>query len=359
MRIISIVNQKGGCGKTTTAINLAACLAMKERRVLLLDLDPQGHSSLGLGHRPEEASPNLYDVLCGETSLNEVLIPEIQTGLTIAPANLLLSAAEQYLTGGNDRERRLLNHLRDLHSPFDYILIDCPPSLGLLTINALRASDEAIVPVETSLFSLYGLTKLNETIEMIQENCSHLIDVRIILTMFNPRTRISQEIHREITHQFPSSIFKTVIRNTVRLREAASQGKPITSYAPGSIGFEDYNALAQEVLADEEQILTTDLLTRTREVKTGLVHEKGEVLITIQMPGAKDVRIAVDFNEWIPDRKVFSIRDENGLWKKVIRLSPGNYQYRIVVDGQWREHPDNPNLVENGCGGHNSLLTVE
>jgi chromosome partitioning protein len=359
MRIISIVNQKGGCGKTTTAINLAACLAMKERRVLLLDLDPQGHSCLGLGHRPEGASPSLYDVFCGEADLNEVLVPQVQPGLTIAPSNLLLSAAEQSLAGANDRERRLLNQFRILRTPFDYILIDCPPSLGLLTINALRASDEAFVPVETSLFSLHGLAKLNETIQMIQANCSHLIDARIILTMFDPRTRISQEIRREITEQFPSSIFKTVIRNTVRLREAASRGIPVTSYAPGSIGSEDYNALAQEVLADEEQILTSTPLTHTSEVKTSLVNEKGEVLITIQMPGAKDVRVAGDFNEWIPDRKVFSIRDENGLWKKVLRLSPGNYEYRIVVDGQWQEHPENPNIVENGCGGYNSLLTVE
>jgi hypothetical protein len=177
--------------------------------------------------------------------------------------------------------------------------------------------------------------------------------------MNDPRTRFSREIQGEIDKHFPNLTFQTTIRNNVRLREAASFGQPITQYDPRSIGFEDYAALAQEVLTVEEHLLETAMLNDAHETFTHPVGKQGEFLIAINEPDAEDVRIAGDFNEWIPDRKVFSIKEEDGLWRKILRLSPGRYQYRLIVDGQWREDPANPQVVENYHGGYNSLLTIE
>ena len=231
--------------------------------------------------------------------------------------------------------------------------------MGLLTINALRASDETIVPVETSFFSLHGLGKLTETIDMIQSTCGHAVDVKILLTMNDHRTRFSREIQKEIEEHFPNRIFTTVIRNNVRLREAASFGQPITEYDPRANGFEDYSALAQEVLAVEGEHLEMGAPKENLVQLANPLRKEGEVLIAINDPRAKDVRIAGDFNEWIPDRKVFSIKEEEGIWRKILHLSPGRYQYRLIVDGQWREDPSNPEIIENYQGGYNSLLTVE
>jgi chromosome partitioning protein len=325
----------------------------------LLDLDPQGHATLGVNQKPDESASSMYDVLCGSAQINEILLHDVQPYLSIAPSNLLLSAAEQLLAGTEAREKQLLKQLADLDRSYDYILIDCPPSLGLLTINALRASDEAIVPVETSFFSLHGLGKLTETIDMVQSTCSHFLDIKILLTMNDHRTRFSREIQREIEKFFPKRIFSTVIRNNIRLREAASFGQPIAQYDPKSIGHEDYSALAKEVLEVEEQHY--EMRDSAEEVASlsSPMRREGDVLIAIKEPEAKDVRIAGDFNEWIPDRKVFSIKEEEGIWRKILHLSPGRYQYRLVVDGQWREDPTNPEIVENYQGGYNSLLTVE
>jgi len=359
MRIISIVNQKGGCGKTTTAINLAACLAMTGHQVLLLDLDPQGHSTLGLNQRLNEDSSSMYDVLCGTVPLDEILLHDIQPGLSIGPANLLLSAAEQLLAGTENREKHLLKQLSALDRSYDYILMDCPPSLGLLTINALRASDESIVPVETSFFSLHGLGKLTETIDMIQSTCNHIVDLKILLTMKDFRTRFAREIQKDIEKFFPNRIFSTVIRNNVRLREAASFGQSIAQYDHRSNGFEDYSALALEVLAVEEKYLGLEAQRSVGETMTNPLQKHGDVLLAIKEPSAKDVRVAGDFNEWIPDRNVFSIKEDDGLWRKVIRLSPGKYQYRLLVDGKWQADSTNPEIIENFDGSFNSVLTVE
>ena len=253
MRTIAIINQKGGCGKTTTAINLASSLAGRKRRVLLIDLDPQGHASLGLNIKPENVTKGMTEVLTQGMALEDVICEAISPELDLAPANIALSAAEPLLSNVQKKEQRLLLAIGALKRSYSYIIIDSPPSLGLLTFNALRASREAIVPIEMSFFSLHGLAKLSEIIDVVRRHTGHQVAVRALATMVNHRTRLTQEILREIQRHFEGRFFRTFIRNNVRLREAVSHGMPITEYDSGANGATDYAALAEEVLALEEK----------------------------------------------------------------------------------------------------------
>lgn len=251
MRVISVINQKGGCGKTTTTINLGACLAAAKRRVLLIDLDPQGHTSLGLNIRPEEITKGMTEVLTQGAELSDVVLESISPNLDLAPANLTLSAVEQLLAEAPHKEQKLLRALQTLRRSYQYVIIDSPPSLGLLTFNALRASHEAIVPVEMGFFSLHGLAKLMEIIDVLARHTGHEVKVRALATMVNTRTKFTQEMIDEIRRHFQGRIFGTLIRSNVRLREAASHGLPIIEYDAESIGAHDYHALARELTMTE------------------------------------------------------------------------------------------------------------
>ncbi len=254
MRTIAIINQKGGCGKTTTAINLSACLARLNRRVLLVDLDPQGHASLGLNLKPENLRKGMTEVLAQGTCIDDVICEAISPNLDIAPANVTLSSVEQLLGSVPQKEQRLLSAIQSSRHAYDYVILDAPPSLGLLTFNALRASDEAIVPVEMGFFSLHGLAKLIEIVDVVARHTGHEVIVRALATMVNLRVRFSQEILGEVQRHFLERTFKTVIRNNTKLREAASHGLPIAEYDPGANGAADYTALAQEVVALEKNL---------------------------------------------------------------------------------------------------------
>ena len=351
MRVIAIVNQKGGCGKTTTAINLAACLAAQSRNVLLIDLDPQAHATLGLSIKPEEAERGMYEVLSGEAMLDEV-ITRILPRLSLAPSNIALSAIEQFLAGTPERERQLAARIAALQEPFDYVLIDCPPSVGLLTFNALIACQEAIVPVETSFFSLQGVVKLSETIKLIGEKIGHEISVRILPTKVDRRAGYAKEILLKMRERFSDVTLATAINLNDKLREAAGLGLPITEYAPDSTGFKDYMALAREVISAERG--------RAKDRPTGLgPQSRSGVLFAIDAPGAHDVKLAGDFNGWIPDRDVLSLKDDSGLWKKFVFLGPGSYQYKFVVDDEWREDPHNHVVAQDTLGGQSSVVVVE
>ena len=280
MRIISVINQKGGCGKTTTAINLSACLSQLKRRVLLVDLDPQGHASLGLNLIPEDISRGMTEVLTQGTFLDDVICESVSPNLDVAPANITLSAVEQMLADSTHKEKKLLGAFEKMRRNYHYVIIDSPPNLGILTFNALRASELAIVPIEMGFFSLHGVNKLKEIIEVLGRHSGHHVQLRALATMVNIRTRITQEVLKEIQQSFDGHIFGTLIRNNVRLREAARHGVPITEYDSRSIGALDYQSVAQEVLAMEA---TTE--TRLSEVGTlkpvmpvveiGAYHQKG------------------------------------------------------------------------------------
>jgi chromosome partitioning protein len=353
MRVVAIVNQKGGCGKTTTAINLAACLAAQSRNVLLIDLDPQAHATLGLSIKPEEAERGMYEVLIGEASLEEV-INQVLPNLSLAPSNIALSAIEQFLAGTPERERQLAARLATLGDRFDYVLIDCPPSVGLLTFNALIACQEAIVPVETSFFSLQGVVKLSETIKLISEKVGHDITVRILPTKFDRRASYAKEVLTKIREQFSAVTMATTINLNDKLREAVSLGLPITEYAPDSAGSKDYMALAREVIAAEAS------KGRAPDAEIGFgPQSRSGVLFAVKAPGAHEVKLAGDFNGWVPDRNVLTLKEDGGVWKKFVFLAPGSYQYKYVIDNEWREDPHNGLSVQDSLGGQSSVVVVE
>jgi chromosome partitioning protein len=251
MRVIASANQKGGCGKTTTAINLSSSLSLKGQKVLLIDFDPQAHATMGLNVKPGELEKSIYDVVTpnkDEPLAIEDILWSIRENFDLAPSNIILSAFEQELSGLEGRENRLLQAIQPLEGKYDYIVIDCPPSIGHLSFNALRASEEVIIPIDMSLFSLRGVSKLLEIIILLKDKIGHDIRSRALITMFDRRTRYSRIVLEKVKAEFQSNVFETVIRYNIRLRETADFGLPVGDYDKHSIGHEDYENLADEIL---------------------------------------------------------------------------------------------------------------
>ncbi len=248
--IISIVNQKGGVGKTTTAVNLAAGLAETGKFVLLVDLDPQGNATSGLGVKYQELEKGLYNAITGEHRLHDVVHNTGHAGLRVAPATPDLAGANVELVNIDGRERKLLDALSEVSHAYDYIIIDCPPSLGILTLNGLVAADHILIPVQAEYYALEGLGQLLKTITLVRENIKPDLNVLgAVLTMFDSRNRLSEEVLHELYKYFPNNIFRSVIPRTVRLAEAPSYGKSIFHYEPKGKGAKAYERLAKE-LAD-------------------------------------------------------------------------------------------------------------
>jgi len=252
-RIIAVVNQKGGVGKTTTAVNLSAYLANLGKQVLLVDLDPQANatSGLGLDHRNLEAG--VYEAIIGAKSLNQVIKRTMQTGLQIAPATLSLAGAGVELVSLDNREFRLSSIIEEIKKDYDFIIIDGPPSLGLLTINSLVAADEVLIPIQSEYFALEGLSQLLETISLVQNNLKPSLGILgAVITMFDRRNKLSESVMEELYKYFPNHIFRSVIPRSVRLAEAPSYGRTILQYDPKSKGGRAYESLAKEILMTEK-----------------------------------------------------------------------------------------------------------
>lgn len=248
-KIISIVNQKGGVGKTTTSINLGAYLAHFGKRVLLVDVDPQANATSGLGVDHSKVEKGIYDVLMGDCSVSEVILKTKQDNFFLIPATVNLSGALIELVEVENREFRLLSALEEIKENFDYIIIDGPPSLGLLTVNILVASDRILIPIQSEYYALEGLSQLMETISLIQNNLRPQLGILgVVITMFDKRNRLSALVRDELYKYFPNKVFKSIIPRTVRLAEAPSYGLSILQYDPKSSGAKAYEDLAKEII---------------------------------------------------------------------------------------------------------------
>ncbi len=446
MRIIAIANQKGGCGKTTVTINLAACLAREGRRTLAIDLDPQGHCALGLAVPEEQIEVSIAHVLEAEPGSEALdlgrVIWQISSNFDLIPSRVELSKLERGLANVQDREQRLLKALRSVEQRYDFVLIDTPPTIGFLTESAMFAADEVIVPVDTGYFSLHGLSKQLDTIRGMRDAWDKTLPLRIIANHYDVRTKLGREILAEMRKRHGDAMFTAFINFNTKLKESASLGQPITEYDPSSVGCRDFVAFARELIAtpiptaspslaptpvvvraadpvvgrtpedktlieradalaaDADKLLATTqtLIGRGRTAQqespppaattepTASVaasepaapmpdptpaqtaqkieqiygpHAVGDgVIFRVHAEGATRVQVAGDFNDWNPSRTPMQHVDKDTFQIKV-PLEPGRYMYRYVIDGHWRNDPENHYVQTNPFGELNNVVEFE
>ena len=252
-RIIAVANQKGGDGKTTTSINLAACLAEKGKKVLAVDMDPQGNLTSGLGVDKDSVEKSIYELIIGEVDIKEVINKEVLENLDIIPTSIDLSAAEIELIGVDDKEYILRNAIDQVKDQYDFVIIDCPPSLSMLTINAMTTADSVIVPIQCEYYALEGLSQLIHTVELVKDRLNSKLEIEgVVFTMYDARTNLSLQVVENVKDNLQQNIYKTIIPRNIRLAEAPSYGLPINKYDPKSTGAESYMRLADEVIEREE-----------------------------------------------------------------------------------------------------------
>jgi len=409
MKIISIANQKGGCGKTTTAINLAAALSMNGEKVLLVDLDPQAHASLGLNIQSQDSIYNVISNLTPRKLRIENIIKRIEDKFDIAPSNILVGTLEQELSDEIGRELKLSEVIEPLREQYDYILIDCPPSLGILTVNALRLSNELIIPVETSRFSMQGVDHLMDIVYLVKDRLNHSVDCRILITMFDSRLRHSFSMLDTFKEKFGKLLFDTIVHVNVKLKESAVMGKTVSAYDKYCRGSKDYHSLAKEMLfirkqelgqedraekpvedikeslaetsynekvkevfaeAPAEEVVEAFVEPSNEEINPKEFSEKMKNLVareakslftnkfTIKARNAKSVYVTGSFNDWSLDDSC-RLKQVGERWETEIPLKPGVYKYQFIVDGIWMEDPDNPSKERNSFGDVNSLIEVQ
>lgn len=413
MRTVAVINQKGGCGKTTVSLNLASALSGLGKKTLLVDMDPQSHCAVGLAVPEEQIEQSIYDILISsgrgeDLRLSEILW-QISDGFELAPSSIDLAAFDQQMSGIADRENCLKSVLGKIGSDYEYTIIDCPPSVGLLTFNAIRAATDVIVPVDMGYFSLHGLSKQLETLNVLCKQCSQDINVMVLPSMYDIRTKMGREILAELRKHFSDKMFKTVVNFNTKLKEAASLGQPISEYDPASKGHKDFQALAEELVgtdthmhraglvstlqskldaisASAEELLATvdkpkvaapakevvaaapikevPAVAAKKDIDTKIAEFYGTrqvddaVMFVTLYPRANSVQIAGDFNNWQPDKTQLTKVNGNGAWQIKLPMAKGKYRYRLVVDGIWQQDPYNETTELNPFGEMNSVLEV-
>lgn len=356
MRVIALSNQKGGCGKTTSAINVAASLASMGRRTLLVDLDPQAHATYGVGIRGDEARCSMFHVLTEDLEkrrfIENAILP-VTADLDLAPSHVLLSTIEQEFTNKDEAVSRLRTVLANLAFPYEYVVIDCPPSLGFLTFNALRAADVVIVPIELGSFSLVGVGKLLSMIELIRVKLQHTPLVYALPTIVDLRTRFSRHMMEEIGRAFGDHILTTPIRQSVSVRESQAKGVPALLYDPKSIAAADYLRLTRELLERLDPPAAPHLGNGASSAVPSRLLD-----FVFKNNAAREVYLVGDFNNWSITPESLLWRRDSGVWQKRVLLPPGRYRYKYVVDGRWTHDPDNNCVVPNPYGDVDSLIDV-
>ena len=301
MRVISVANQKGGCGKTTTAINLAGSLALKNYKVLLIDLDPQAHASFGLGIKTEQLERSMYNVLTNADTkrkrLSEVIL-QLWENLNLAAGHILLSTIEQELRNKEDAISIVYRAIDSLTENYDFIIIDCPPSLGFLTFNALRASHLLIVPLQCCALSLMGVGKLINMVELIQLKLQRAPKVKGLIAHYDKRTNYSKKMFHEIKRYFKDNIFNTVIRANVTLKEATEQGMPAVKLDKQSRGAVDYMSLAEEVIIESRKLFLDDFYQEAEDFMANMYAKMKVQTFSLLAPEAKNIYVVGDFNSW-------------------------------------------------------------
>ncbi len=403
MRTIAIANQKGGCGKTTVSINLAACLAREGRRTLLVDMDPQSHCALGLAVPEDQIEIGIQDVLMHRRNGEKIDISrciwQITANFDLAPSTTALSQFELASGSLPDAEARLGDALASVTDRYDFALIDCPPHIGMLTLSAFQAASEVIIPVDTGYFSLQGLTKQLETLETVRAGRQHPLEIRVLANLYDVRTKLGREILNELKRKYGHLMCHTFINFNTKLREGASFGQPITEYDPNSMGYRDFARLARELIsAGGPEMVPTAILRQAddlaeraekllatskplfgkggfQEALDGVpstpeqvqqkiehiygVHKTDEgVVFATQAPGANTVALAGDFNNWQPEATPMERNGDGASFVALLPLPPGRYRYRYVVDGQWKSDPNNEYVESNPFGELNSVVEV-
>ncbi len=308
MRVIASANQKGGCGKTTTAINLSFSLSLTGQRVLLIDFDPQAHATMGLNVKLSDVEKSIYDVITPKENeplgIEDILVP-IRDNFDLAPSSLILSAIEQELSGMEGREDRLFRAIQALNQQYDFIIIDCPPSIGHLCFNALRACKEVIIPIDMSLFSLRGVAKLMEIIILLNDKLGHDVRSRALITMYDRRTRYSRTVLDKVKEEFENNVFETVIRYNIRLRETADYGLPVGDFDKTAIGHKDYESLAEEIIRSEVARMYHKL--NTLNVAQGMLQKTEEYIDTaVKSPRIEEQTIEAEEFSAHPAESIYS-----------------------------------------------------
>jgi chromosome partitioning protein len=331
----------------------------------VIDMDPQGHATLGLLADSTPVTQTMYELFerraGGRDAHLRDIIRTVHENLDVAPSNILLSAVPETTAAVFGREDMLSDLLDGVRADYDYVIVDCPPNVGLLTFNALKACAEAIIPIDPSFFSLHGIGKMLETIEVLAKETGHHIAARALVTLYCGRTQFARDIVEDIHKHLSGRYFTTIIRHSVKLAEAASHGLPIASYCGRCAGFDDYAALTAEVLQMEAAVPESQRVA----VQNGHGDFRAPsaprptpdgVVFAIEAPGAQRVQLVGDFNGWMLDGNEM---DPTGrIWTRVLKLGPGRYRYRYVVDGSWLSDPLNSDLEPAPYGGHNSVFVL-